>query len=169
MLDIKYIIQNQVDIRKLANKVGVGPSFIDSSKNFLVMEYLDGEDIGSWIKKTKKVKIATIKHVIKKILEDCYSLDEIGLDHGELSSISDHVIIGSSKTTLIDFESASTKRRVSNVTSATQAICIGSGISKSIKRIHKIPSKNKTIKNLRDYKNERSLTNFKKVLKMLEL
>jgi len=162
-------MKEEVRLLKLANKAGVGPSFIDSSKNFLIMEYLDGEEIGSWIKETKKIKITTIKRVIKKVLEDCYNLDKIGLDHGELSSITEHVIVGNLKTTLIDFESASTKRRVSNVTSATQAICIGSGISKSVKKIHRIPSKNKIIKNLRDYKNERSLMNFKKILKTLEL
>jgi len=74
----------------------------------------------------------------KKILEDCYSLDRIGLDHGELSNLSKHVIVGR-KITVIDFESSSTDRKVSNVTSATQALCIGSGISKIIGRVYKIP------------------------------
>ena len=92
-----------------------------------------------------KGSASKLKSVIKKTLEDCYNLDKIGLDHGELSSISKHVIVGKSKTTIIDFESSSTKRRVSNVTSATQGIFIGSGISKSIKKIYKIPSKEKLL------------------------
>ena len=106
---------------------------------------------------------------MKKILEDCYRLDVIGLDHGELSNISKHVVVGKSKTTVIDFESASTQRRVSNVTSATQAICIGSGISKIVRKIYRLPSKNKLIKILRLYKQERSQQNFEKILAVLKL
>ena len=59
------------------------------------MEYLDGEKIGKWIKISKikgSVKKTKIKY--EKTLEDCYNLDKIGFDHGELSSISKHVIIG---------------------------------------------------------------------------
>ena len=64
--------------------------------------------------------LTKLKKTVKKVLEDCYRLDQLGLDHGELSNISKHVIVGK-KTTLIDFESSSTNRRVSNVTSACQA------------------------------------------------
>ena len=46
-----------------------------------------------------------------------------------------HVIVGKNKNTIIDFESSSMERRVSNVTSATQAFYIGSGISKIVKFI----------------------------------
>ena len=64
------------------------------------------------------------------------------MDHGELSNLSKHVIVGK-KTTIIDFESSSMDRKVSNVTSATQALYIGSGISKIISRVYKIPKKQK--------------------------
>ena len=110
-----------------------------------------------------------LKTTIRKILEDCYNLDKAGLDHGELSSIAKHVIIGKSKTTIIDFESASTERRVSNVTSATQGIFIGSGISNVGKRIFNFPPKNKIIKTLRDYKQIRTQESFERVLETLRL
>ena len=147
-------MEEEVRLLKLANKVGVGPSFVDSSKNFLIMEYLDGEEIGSWIKETKKIKITTLKRVIKKVLEDCYNLDQAGLDHGELSNITKHVIVGNKKTTIIDLESASIERKVSNVTSATQGIFIGSGISKVVKKIYKLPSKSKIIKALHIHRDD---------------
>ena len=92
----------------------------------------------------------------------------MGLDHGELSSISKHVIVGK-KTSLIDFESSSTKRRVSNVTASCQAIFIGSGISKMVKKIYKIPPKSQMIKALRTYKNEQTRKSFEDVLKVLRL
>ena len=92
----------------------------------------------------------------------------MGLDHGELRRITKHVIVGR-KTTLIDFESSSTKRRVSNVTSATQGIFIGSGIVNEIKKIYKIPSKEKIIKALRIYKKEQTRDNFENVLTVLKM
>jgi len=38
-----------------------------------------------------------LKSTIKSMLEDCYRLDQIGFDHGELSNISKHVIVGKTK------------------------------------------------------------------------
>ncbi len=155
---------------KIANKAGVGPLLLAMSKNFIIMEYLDGKKIGAWLNELKsKRDIKLLKSIMQKILEDCYSLDVIGLDHGELSTISKHVVIGKSKTTIIDYESASTQRRVSNVTSATQAICIGSGISKIVRKIYRMPSKNKIIKILRSYKQEQNRQNFEKILEILKL
>jgi len=155
---------------KIANKAGVGPLLIAMSRNFIIMEYLDGKKIGEWVNELKsKRDIKLLKSVMQKILEDCYSLDVVGLDHGELSTISKHVVIGKSKTAIIDYESASAQRRVSNVTSATQAICIGSGISKIVRKIYRMPSKNKIIKVLRSYKQEQNRQNFEKILEVLKL
>lgn len=161
---------NESKLLKLANSVNVGPKLIDVSKNYVLMEYLEGEKIGQWVKTLGgKGSSKKIKWAIKQILEDCFRLDQIGFDHGELSSISKHVIIGKSKATIIDFESSSTKRRVSNVTSTTQAIFIASGISKKIQRVYKIPQKQKIIDVLREYKKENSRESFEKILKMLRL
>ena len=162
-------MKDEAKLLKQANKVGVGPTLFDSSKNFLVMEFLDGEKIGDWINSLSgKGSVNKIKSVIRKILEDCYSLDQIGFDHGELSSIVKHVIVGK-KTSMIDFESSSTKRRVANVTSAAQGIYIGSGISKKVKRIYKIPPKKEIIEVLRDYKRDQTRNSFERLLKILKL
>jgi len=163
-------MKSEAKLLEIANSSGVGPRLITSSKNFMVMEYLDGKKIGLWIRDLKgKGSTSRLKSVIKKTLEDCYNLDRIGLDHGELSSISKHVIVGKTKTTIIDFESSSTKRRASNVTSATQGIFIGSGISKTIQKIYKLPSKNKLIGALRIYKHKPSRKNFEVLLKILKV
>ncbi len=163
-------MEKEANLLKFANKVGVGPKLIQSSKDFLIMEYLDGEKIGEWIKKIKgKGSTKKMKPVIKKVLEDCYSLDISGFDHGELSSLSKHVIIGKSKTTLIDFDSSSLERRASNVTSATQGIFIGSGIAKKVQRIYNVPSKNKIIRSLRIYKKEKTRKSFDNLLNTLKL
>lgn len=163
-------MQSEAKLLKLANTVNVGPKLYDVSKNFLTMEYLEGEKIENWIHSLKGTGSSKkLKSVVRTILEDCYRLDQIGFDHGELSSISKHVIVGKSRSTLIDFESSSVNRRVSNVTSVTQAIFIGSGITKKVQRIYKIPTKQKIIDVLRIYKQEQTRKSFEDVLKTLKL
>jgi len=162
-------LKREAELLKITNQSNVGPKLVGFSKNFLVMEYLEGEKIGDWVASLKKKGSSSqLKTIIKKILEDCYKLDRIGLDHGELSHIVKHVIVGN-KTTIIDFESSSMDRRVSNVTSATQALCIGSGISKIIGYICKIPKKEKMIAVLRRYKQEQTRDSFENLLDVLKL
>ena len=163
-------MKNEAKLLKLVNSVNVGPKLFDYSKNFVVMEYLDGEKIGNWISSLKgRGSSKKLKSTIKDILRDCFKLDQIGFDHGELSSISKHVIVGKKKCAIIDFESSSTKRRPSNVTSITQAIFIGSGIGKQVQKIYKTPSKEKIIDALRIYKQNQSQESFDSLLMILKL
>jgi len=163
-------MKSEAILLKLANSVNVGPKLFDSSKNFLIMEYVEGEKISEWINTIKgSGSVKKLKLIIKQVLEDCYKLDQIGFDHGELSNISKHVIVGKTNSILIDFESSSTKRKPSNVTSVTQAIFIGSGISKKTQKIYKNPSKEKIINVLKQYKQEKTQENFENLLKILKL
>ena len=163
-------MKNESILLKLVNTIDVGPKIFDNSKNFLVMEYLEGEKISNWVNSLHGIgSTKKFKTVVKKILEDCYKLDNLGLDHGELSNVSKHVIVGKIKSTLIDFESSSTKRIPSNVTSITQAFFIGSGIAKKAQKIYKNPSKDKIIEALQRYKKEKTSENFEKLLKILKL
>ena len=163
-------MKNESILLKLVNSVNVGPKIIDVSKNFLVMEYIEGEKFSDWIGMLKgSGSVKQLKSTIKNVLEDCYRLDQIGFDHGELSNISKHVIVGKTKVTIIDFESSSTKRRPSNVTSITQAFFIGSGIAKQAQKIYKNSSKEKIIDVLKSYKQEKTRENFEKLLKVLKL
>ena len=162
-------LKKEAELLKITNRSNVGPKLVGFSKNFLVMEYLEGKKIRDWVANLKKKGSSSqLKTVIKKVLEDCYSLDRMGLDHGELSNLSKHVIIGK-RITIIDFESSSMNRKVSNVTSATQALCIGSGISKIISHVYRIPKKQKMITVLRRYKHEGTRESFENLLDVLKL
>ena len=163
-------MKNESSLLELVNSVGVGPKMLEVSKDFLVMEYLEGVKISEWIQSLKgKGTTKKLKSTIAFVLNDCYKLDQLGFDHGELSNISKHVIVGKTKSSLIDFESSSTTRRPSNVTSITQAIFIGSGIAKKVQRIYKNPPKEKIIGVLKEYKKEKTLQNFNKLLEILKL
>jgi putative serine/threonine protein kinase len=162
-------MKSEAKLLKLANKVNVGPKLVDSSKNFIIMEYVEGQKITDWVRELKgRGSAAKLKSVVRQVLEDCHTLDTINLDHGELSYIHKHVIVGKSPC-IIDFESGSTNRRTSNVTSATQSIFIGSALSSIVKNIIKIPNKKKLIDPLKKYKHDQSRENFDEILKMLGL
>ncbi len=162
-------METEAKLLKLANQVNVGPKLIDSSKNFIIMEYVEGKKIIDWVKELKgRGSAAKLRATVRKVLDDCYNLDKIQLDHGELSYIHKHVIVGNSPC-IIDFESASTNRRTSNVTSATQSIFIGSGLANIVKKIIKIPDRKKLISVLKKYKHEPSRENFDDILKTLRL
>jgi putative serine/threonine protein kinase len=162
-------MKSEARLLKIANKADVGPKLLDSSKNFIIMEYVEGQKITDWARDLRgRGSAAKLKSVVRQVLEDCYALDKIHLDHGELSYIHKHVIVGKSPC-IIDFESASTNRRTSNVTSATQSIFIGSALSSIVKNIIKIPSKKKMIGPLKKYKHDQSRENFDEILDMLGL
>ncbi|MDI1494811.1 MAG: serine/threonine protein kinase [Cenarchaeum symbiont of Oopsacas minuta] len=147
-----------------ANDLGVGPKIIAYSKNFIVMEYLDGQTVGRWAENGASSK----NDILRIILEDCYKLDMGGLDHGELSRISKHAIIGK-HTTLIDFEGASNKRRIANVTSASQSFFIGSYTAKMLGKICKAPRKSKLVTALRRYKENPQRSTFDELLCVMGL
>ncbi|MGB9124315.1 MAG: protein kinase [Nitrosotalea sp.] len=162
-------MKSEAKLLKLANKVNVGPKLVSSSKNFIIMEYVEGRKITDWVRELKgRGSAAKLKSIVRQVLEDCYTLDTIHLDHGELSYIHKHVIVGKSPC-IIDFESGSTIRRTSNVTSATQSIFIGSALSSVVTKIIKIPNKKKLIEPLKKYKHDQSRENFDEILNMLGL
>ena len=160
-------MQDEARFQKIANDVNVGPKLIQASKNFLVMEYIKGEKIISWAKKTE-TKSPEIRHVINNVLRDCFLLDHAGLDHGELSTIDKHVIVNKN-ITIIDFESSSIKRKASNVSAAVQAIFIGTGLSKIIKKKIRVPEKTSIINVIRKYKKNPTEENFLDITSELKL
>lgn len=159
-------MQREAEMLKKANKVGVGPCLIDNSENFLLMEFIEGILLPEWIERLQgKGTRNRIRQVLRDVLEQCWRLDEVGLDHGELSRAPKHIIIGrDNKAVIVDFETASLQRRVSNVTSICQYFFIGSQTAKTIRRkLGKINQE--TLKTtLKNYKQNRTRENFNKIL-----
>ena len=161
-------MSDEAKLLKIANEINIGPKFIKNSKNFLIMEFIDGEKIIDWAKKSK-TKSKQLCPVITDVLRECYLLDNVGLDHGELSTIDKHVIVGKNRNTIIDFESSSTKRVSSNVSAATQAIFIGTGLAKIIRKKIQVPRRDKIIRLVRNYKKLRTQESFDGLLRGLKL
>ncbi|MGH9923730.1 MAG: serine/threonine protein kinase, partial [Nitrososphaerales archaeon] len=119
-----------------------------------------------WIK--RDMEDQQVRSVTRQVLEQCFRLDTVGLDHGELSNLNKHVIVGAN-VTIIDFESASVGRRVANVTAATQCLFIGSAIARKVRSVLKIHSTDEIIHALKKYKNDVSKENFESLVSVLKL
>ena len=105
----------------------------------------------------------------KGLLEKARRLDEIGLDHGELSRAHRHIIVSGGEPRLIDFESASTERRVSNITSLTQYLFINRRMRRLISRVIEPPEIQPLIEALKRYKQEPSEENYRRILEVCGL
>lgn len=148
---------------KLANGVDVGPRLLEFHDDIVAMEYLSGFGIGEWILNIVS-NAQQLKHAMRHILKDCFRLDCLGLDHGELTNISRHAIMNDNTPTLIDFESGSLNRRASNVTSATQSMLVNSALASRIHAIYDSPRPSVLIPELRIYKHNPSYETFQRLL-----
>jgi len=161
-------MHSEADMLKKANSVDVGPTLLDFSTNFLLMQYIDGNLLPVWLKKT--VGIKRLKLVLREILEQCWRLDLVGLDHGELSHAPKHVIVDANDNPfLLDFETASVFRKPSNVTSICQFLFIGGLVADEVTEKIGIKDKKAIIEALRIYKVEKTRKNFEKILKTCKL
>jgi len=149
-----------------ANNIDVGPKLIEISENFLLMELVEGTHFPEWIESLGgREGQSRVRLVLKDVLEQCYRLDEAGLDHGELSNAPKHILVDADDHPfLVDFETASINRRVSNVTSVCQYLFLGSQIVEKVEeKLGKVDEK-ELINVLRAYKRERTRENFEKLV-----
>ena len=159
--------EHEASMLKLANSIDVGPRLHDFSSRFLVMEHLSGLPLPEWVKTLAgRGRKNRLKSVLRGLLEACYKLDHLGLDHGELSRAPKHIIVGEHDSVeIVDFETASDKRRPSNVTSLCQYLFLGSELSSRVRRILG-PVRRATLLNaLRRYKKDACPETFQSILR----
>lgn len=149
-----------------ANSVGVAPKLMASSKNFLLMQLIEGDLLPNWLE-TNNDK-AVVKRVLGEVLEQCFRLDQVGLDHGELSKAPKHLFVNKTeKVFIVDFETASVERRVANVTAVCQYLFAGnSSASKILAEIFGEKNRLELIDALKAYKKNRTRSNFEDLLEV---
>ena len=157
---------------KLANLVGIGPQIIDNTNDLILMELITGKGIYEWLQDPTTFHLLTstnIINIVNQILEQCYRLDVLHLDHGELTRIDNHVMVSENNDiSIIDFESASTKRKPCNVTSATQALLLSGGsISRKICKFINLKDTDLLLNCLKKYKKIKNRQNFENVISLL--
>jgi len=161
-------MRHEAEMLKKANSVNVGPKLLGVSKNFLLMQFIDGDLFPAWLEKRKAR--ALIKKVLRMVLEQCWRLDVAGLDHGELSHAPKHIIVdGEDVAFVVDFETASLNRRPSNVTSVCQFLFLGGFVAGKVAERVGVKDKRIVVEALRRYKSNRNHENFEAFLKVCGL
>jgi putative serine/threonine protein kinase len=156
------------EMLKRANANDVGPKLLEISENFLLMELIEGSHFPEWLESLEEEVQSRVRLILKDVLEQCYKLDMAGLDHGELSNAPKHILVDADdRPYLLDFETASINRRVSNVTSVCQYLLLGSQIAEKVKEKLGKVDKKELITALRAYKWERTKENFEKLVKIV--
>jgi predicted Ser/Thr protein kinase len=154
-------LQQESEHLRHANRTGVGPRLYAASDNVLIMEYLPGAALGTWLATgALKAERARAREIIGSLLRSAFALDMAGLDHGALRCVAEHAIIESDRTTLIDFSHASRRRRAANVTTLVQGLFWGTRLAEDLGRFLPLPHRGTLIPLLQQYKQKPSADTF---------
>ncbi len=157
---------DEVLYHSLANSIGIGPFLVNFSENFILMEYVKGLNIESWYDSQTSDK--KLLHCTNEILRQSFLLDCLNLDHGQLSRLDRHIVVSpDGLPTILDFETSSTKRRCSNVTSVSQSIFLHGPIQA---KLADLINKERTdvIKSIKEYKKQMNRETFQCILDLLK-
>jgi putative serine/threonine protein kinase len=159
-------LQHEAQMLSEANAVQVGPRLIGVSRNFLLMQLIDAATLPKWLDSHKKKTY--VCSVLNDVLEQCWWLDNVGLDHGELSKAPKHILVDKHrKPWIVDFESASVNRKPSNVTSVCQFLFTsGSRVAKAVVEALGERNREEIISALRTYKKDKTRGNFERVVQV---
>ena len=160
-------MRHEAEMLEKANFVKVGPKLLGFTGNTVLMEFVDGLLLPEWLE--QRVQKRLVRKVLRHVLEQCWLLDSIGLDHGELSHAPKHIIVDkANRPFIVDFETASVNRRPANVTSICQFLFI-SGVAGEVAEKVGERDKEAVVEALRFYKSCRSRESFEAVLKACSL
>lgn len=153
------VLRREADILKILNKHNLGPKLLGISKDRLILEYIKGTPLLKYIKNNSKSRV---KKILKEVLNQCYLLDKLKINKYELTNPYKDIIIAK-KPVLIDFERARFSNKPKNVTQFCQFLSSPEISSKLDKKINK----DFLIGLLKNYKNDPSEKNFKKIIESI--
>jgi putative serine/threonine protein kinase len=141
---------------RAANNIGIGPKLIAYGEHALLMELIEGPYLSDWIRVLTPSDVGILRGVFRQVVDQARRLDLVGLDHGELVRLRRHTMMRGLKPVIIDFESASTSRRVANVTTVVQSIFLNTKASLVVERLMGLPDRETLLAALREYRRDMS-------------
>ncbi len=163
-------MKEEARVGRLANRVGVGPAVVSNSKDFLLMELVESEELTVWLKGLKGPGTRDeARRVVHELLNQCRKLDIMGIDHGQLSNLRKHAVISGGVLRILDFESAGTARKPRNVTTAAQYLFVGGSLAPRMRRTLGLREIRPILKLLADYKHDMNDYSYAKLLEHLKV
>ncbi|XRO76073.1 protein kinase domain-containing protein [Methanocaldococcus sp. 28A] len=118
----KNTILNEARFLKLLQKYNIAPKVYEFDNDYLIMEFIDGEELKSAVNKLDNDRLLK---VVEDILKITLKLDMLGIEHKEIQG-GRHFLVTDKKTYIIDFDKAKEKRTTKNFTGAV-ALLFGEG------------------------------------------
>jgi len=162
--DAMGTIANEARFLELLNKKGIGPKLILHKNDFLMYKFVTGDLIFDFVKKSKKNNILT---VLKRVFEQMYLMDTLGINKFEMHHPIKHILIDKNKPVLIDFERARHTEDPKNVTQFCDFL-IGEDMSNLLKEKKINLKKEVMINHAKTYKHNPIFRNYKKIIGVLK-
>ena len=163
-------MEEEVRITRMANRVGIGPSIRGHTRDMILMQLLEPVELADWLKGIRgNGARAQVRALVHALLNQCRTLDIMGIDHGQLSNLRKHAVVAGGRPWILDFESAGTQRKPRNVTTAAQYLLVGGAIAPAVRRALGVRDTEAVKKLLGDYKQDPSAYSYSKVLDYLRL
>ena len=163
-------MDEEARITGLANRLGVGPPLRAHSRDFILMKLLKSQELEAWLRELRgRGKRDEAKTMVHALLNQCRTLDIMGIDHGQLSNLRKHAVVAEGVPWIIDFESAATTRKPRNVTTAAQYLFVGGRMSPFLRRTLGVRDQSPLLRLLSDYKRAQSDYEYAKILEFLRL
>lgn len=163
-------MKEEVRITSLANRLGIGPLVYAHTRDLMLMELLEPQELGDWVKGLRgDGRRERARALVHSLLNQCRKLDIMGIDHGQLSNLRKHAVVSGGRPWIIDFESAGTGRKPKNVTTAAQYLFVGGALAPAMRRTLGVRETASLKSLLAEYKNDMTDYAYSKVLDGLKL
>ena len=156
-------IENEAKWLEKLNKYKIGPKLIFAYRDYFIYQYIDGDFIADYIKKSDK---NNIKSIIKDIFNQLSVLDKLKIDKEEMHHPIKHIIVSKNKPYLIDFERTHYSQSPKNITQFCQFLISGR-LSEILKAKGISLDKSEIIQLAKVYKRNPSKANFKKIISII--
>ena len=146
-------LEYEAIILEYLSPYNISPRVYLWNRDIIVMDYIKGPSIDDVINSLiAKNDLVSLRRLLKKLLIKAWLLDILGIDHGELSRASGHVICDEKlhEIYFIDFESAGYSRKIHNATSIASYVLFRTKISKLLDEEKRL----RIINKLRQYKTD---------------
>jgi len=180
-------INNEINFLKILNKKNIGPKLLFYDKDYLIYEFVNGNNILKFLENTTKNNSINEKNkdnktnkklnngknkkillkIIKKMMNQMFVMDKLKINKEEMSHPQKHIIINKNKIpVLLDFERARYTIKPSNVTQFSDFL-ISKHVSTILKNNKIKINKNKLINLAKIYKKQQNRENFDNMIKVI--
>ncbi|MBI3840557.1 MAG: hypothetical protein HY297_01135 [Thaumarchaeota archaeon] len=163
-------MEEEVRVATMANRLGIGPPIHAHSRDFILMKLLEYQELDQWLKSLKGPgSREKARQMLHGLFNQCRKLDLMGIDHGQLSNLRKHAVVAEGRPWIMDFESAGTRRKPKNLTTAAQYLLIGGKVSPRMRRTIGLRDTSVLLTLLAEYKTDGTDYTYSKILSALKL